>query len=336
MSHIITNIKYSILYTKHIVNDYYTRHKLCTYKTISLFMTLCFLWQSIKLQYPTIQYQMQYTEMLFWWSLYWIILGILSSVGLGTGFHTGILFLVPHIVKTCKFAFRHQTLDFDTIGPHAFQLETISDNYTSDGLEYPLESNWITFTLLFFKVYGTVFCWAIGTAIGEIPPYLFSRACLAELDIMAQPRLRSMMEWMLEYLQKYGFWVILIFSGYPNMFFDLCGICCGLLNMKFIDFFIPLLIGKVLIKSTYQTMFFVMISSKSFLQNTVLSIESHLGKNISHSTKEWIIQLETGYQNPGEEHYFKYIWNLFLCGLTLRFVYSTIVVMANKYKQFNI
>jgi vacuole membrane protein 1 len=330
MKYIIQNIKYSILYTKHIVNDYYTTHKLCIYKTISLFMALCFTWQSIKLYQSSFQYQMHYIEMLLWWSLYWVILGILSSIGLGTGFHTGILFLVPHIVKTCQFAFQHHTLDFDTIGPNAFQLEP--NNYTSDGVE----SNWTTFIALFLKVYGTVFCWAVGTAIGEIPPYLFSRSCLVELDIMKQPRLRSMMEWMLKYLQKYGFWVILFFSSYPNMFFDLCGICCGLLNMKFIEFFIPLLIGKVLIKSTYQTMFFVMISSKSFLQNTVLSIESHLGKNINHTTKEWIIQLETGYQVPGEESYFKYMWNLFLGGLTLRFVYSTMVVMAKKYKQINI
>ncbi|ETO33096.1 hypothetical protein RFI_04011, partial [Reticulomyxa filosa] len=31
------------------------------------------------------------------WVLYWMILGILSSIGFGTGMHSGLLFLFPHI-----------------------------------------------------------------------------------------------------------------------------------------------------------------------------------------------------------------------------------------------
>lgn len=32
--------------------------------------------------------------------LYWLVLGIMSSVGLGTGLHTFVLYLGPHIAKT--------------------------------------------------------------------------------------------------------------------------------------------------------------------------------------------------------------------------------------------
>lgn len=31
--------------------------------------------------------------------VWWVGLGILSSVGLGTGIHSGVLFLYPHIMK---------------------------------------------------------------------------------------------------------------------------------------------------------------------------------------------------------------------------------------------
>lgn len=31
--------------------------------------------------------------------VWWVGLGVLSSVGLGTGIHTGLLFLFPHILK---------------------------------------------------------------------------------------------------------------------------------------------------------------------------------------------------------------------------------------------
>ena len=32
-------------------------------------------------------------------SLYWILLGVASSIGLGTGLHTFVLYLGPHIAK---------------------------------------------------------------------------------------------------------------------------------------------------------------------------------------------------------------------------------------------
>jgi hypothetical protein len=36
------------------------------------------------------------------WTLYvvwWVGLGVLSSIGLGTGMHSGLLFLFPHMLK---------------------------------------------------------------------------------------------------------------------------------------------------------------------------------------------------------------------------------------------
>ena len=33
--------------------------------------------------------------------VWWVGLGILSSIGLGTGMHSGLLFLFPHILKVC-------------------------------------------------------------------------------------------------------------------------------------------------------------------------------------------------------------------------------------------
>ena len=32
-------------------------------------------------------------------SVYWLLLGVASSIGLGTGLHTFILYLGPHIAK---------------------------------------------------------------------------------------------------------------------------------------------------------------------------------------------------------------------------------------------
>ena len=43
--------------------------------------------------------EVQKVELWFWWAVWWLGLGILSSIGLGTGMHSGLLFLFPHMLK---------------------------------------------------------------------------------------------------------------------------------------------------------------------------------------------------------------------------------------------
>ena len=63
--------------------------------------------------------------------LHWFILGVLSTIGFGFGFHTGALFLMPHLI----------------------------DTYQGSMIDLFL-TNWIP--LIF---------WSIGSSIGELPPY---------------------------------------------------------------------------------------------------------------------------------------------------------------------
>jgi hypothetical protein len=43
--------------------------------------------------------ELKRAEVWFWYCIWWIGLGILSSIGLGTGMHSGLLFLFPHMLK---------------------------------------------------------------------------------------------------------------------------------------------------------------------------------------------------------------------------------------------
>ncbi len=43
----------------------------------------------------------QWTQYVVWW----VGLGVLSSIGLGTGMHSGLLFLFPHILKVRSLHF---------------------------------------------------------------------------------------------------------------------------------------------------------------------------------------------------------------------------------------
>lgn len=44
--------------------------------------------------------------------LYWVGLGVVSSVGLGTGLHTFLLYLGPHIASVTLAAYECNSLDF--------------------------------------------------------------------------------------------------------------------------------------------------------------------------------------------------------------------------------
>eukprot|EP01083_Nonionella_stella_P123986 373977_1 len=98
------------------------------------------------------------------WILWWLILGILSSIGLGTGMHSGLLFLFPFIGQVCMTAATCHSLEFHTFGDYAFIC--IEKHEESEST--------VTFWGLFFKVFIPCFLWGSGTAIGEIPPYAVS------------------------------------------------------------------------------------------------------------------------------------------------------------------
>ena len=58
------------------------------------------------------QFYMQSVEKQTLWCLYWLGLGVLSSVGLGTGLHTFLLYLGPHIATVTLAAYECGSLNF--------------------------------------------------------------------------------------------------------------------------------------------------------------------------------------------------------------------------------
>ncbi|KAG2439395.1 hypothetical protein HXX76_004752 [Chlamydomonas incerta] len=203
--------------------------------------------------------------------VWWVGLGVLSSIGLGTGMHTGLLFLFPHILKVCLAA--------ETCG-HA-KFDTRSDMwYSSESLtcgDWPAQE--VTYMDLFKKVIVTSILWGIGTAVGEIPPYWLSysaavagqknvelaeleeamRANTAQRHNLVQRAIARMEQWMIGFIRTHGFFGILALASWPNAAFDLCGLCCGNFMFPFWKFFGATLIGKGFIKTTGQTLFFVSV-----------------------------------------------------------------------------
>lgn len=108
---------------------------------------------------------------------WWISLGALSSIGLGSGVHTGILFLFPHIYQVTLTTEICNTTIFDSRtnmwGLRLKPDETFPCIVKADEQDYNTN---VPFTALWLKVLPYSFLWGLGTALGELPPYAASYA----------------------------------------------------------------------------------------------------------------------------------------------------------------
>ena len=96
----------------------------------------------------------------------------MSSIGLGSGLQSGVLFLFPHIIKTCLAAQTCKTIDF--VSTSNMWFRSPKNLFKCPELTY--ESTPVTFYGLWHKVFFVCFLQAAGTAIGEIPPFYMTRA----------------------------------------------------------------------------------------------------------------------------------------------------------------
>lgn len=105
-----------------------------------------------------------FTEFVVWW----VGLGVLSSIGLGTGMHSGLLFLFPHILKVCRSAEACGATGFDTKGNMWFAMGA-DELFSCEGASK--SASWLN---VWLAVLPAAVLWGGGTAAGEIPPYWIS------------------------------------------------------------------------------------------------------------------------------------------------------------------
>ena len=160
-----------------------------------------------------------------YFTIYWLFLGVLSSIGLGTGLHTGTLYLLPYIIESSR--------------------------------------SYSNFLPLLFNTFPASFLWSIGTALGELPPYLFFNNQINTdnywikkfinfegNEIRIKTKICNLN--IKQYILQNAFILIVLFSSYPNMLFDMCGILCGYLKIPFTTFITGTIIGKAFIKTPIQ------------------------------------------------------------------------------------
>merc|ERR1719361_2784508 len=109
----------------------------------------------------------QSAEKYLLWCFWWIGLGVLSSVGLGTGLHTFLLYLGPHIAAVTMAAYECGSTDFPS-PPYPDSIVCPEQSPETKAV--------ISIMAIMAKVRIEAFCWGAGTALGELPPYFMARA----------------------------------------------------------------------------------------------------------------------------------------------------------------
>ena len=212
---------------------------------------------------PCVQETIQSWEGYLAWCGWWVGLGILSSVGLGTGLHTFLLYLGPHIAAVTMAAYECNSLEFPQ-PPYPAQILCPEGQANVTGAEAEdVVASAVTVTVwaILAKVRVEAFCWGAGTAIGELPPYFMARAARLSGSEPSeeeeefhdlQEKLKNpekmtrfeRMKYSVQHLvEKVGFFGILACASIPNPLFDLAGITCGHFLIPFWTFFGATLIG---------------------------------------------------------------------------------------------
>ncbi|MBA0797570.1 hypothetical protein Gohar_008254, partial [Gossypium harknessii] len=219
--------------------------------------------------------------------LWWIALGVASSIGLGSGLHTFVLYLGPHIALFTIKAMQCGRIDLKSAPYDTIQLKRVPSWLDKPCREFgpPLFSSShgsrVPISSILPHVQIEAILWGLGTALGELPPYFISRAAsvsgrkieaMEELDHSSSEdngfiatHLKQIEHWLLSHSQHMNFFTILLLASIPNPLFDLAGIMCGQFGIPFWKFFLATLIGKAIIKTHIQTVFIISVCNNQLL-----------------------------------------------------------------------
>ncbi|XP_010525187.2 PREDICTED: vacuole membrane protein KMS1-like isoform X2 [Tarenaya hassleriana] len=233
--------------------------------------------------------------------LWWIALGVASSIGLGSGLHTFVLYLGPHIALFTIKATQCGRVDLKSAPYDTIQLKRGPSWLDKPCSEFgpPLitsaPGHRLPLTTILPQVQLEAILWGVGTALGELPPYFISRAAslsgsrvdgMEELDSSSAEDsgfmanlLNRIKRWLLSHSQHLSFFTILVLASVPNPLFDLAGIMCGQFGIPFWEFFLATLMGKAIIKTHIQTIFIICVCNNQLLdwmENELIWVLSHV------------------------------------------------------------
>jgi len=342
----LTVLKYSLL--ELLVNIGEGMAAISEYRKTLLAVSIpCLLLGLLHLTPGSHQEALLHTEKYLLWCGWWVWLGILSSVGLGTGLHTFLLFLGPHIAAVTMAAYECGSTDFPS-PPYPQQILCPEEGGDRTAM---------TIWAILAKVRVEAFCWGAGTAIGELPPYFMARAArlsgsepgeeteeLLELqeklkDPSSMTRFERAKYMMQQLVERVGFFGILAAASIPNPLFDLAGITCGHFLVPFGTFFGATLIGKAVIKMHIQKIFVILAFNQQLFDTAIsfLVMIPFIGPRLEAPVRNVLLKqkekLHGGSGGESEGSILSSIFEKFVLIMVAYFIVSILNSLAQNYEK---
>ncbi|CAF4025666.1 unnamed protein product [Adineta steineri] len=305
------------------------------------------------------QIRIQAIQSLFLWASYWLGLGIASSIGLGTGLHTFLLYLGPFIAQVTLAAYECGSIKFPR-PPYPHEIICPSSSNETN----LLETGPISFWNILWKVKLEAFFWGLGTALGELPPYFMARAArLSKNETTDDEELIEFQQLLLDaklnktrhltlferlrysvycLIERIGFFGILLCASIPNPLFDLAGITCGYFLISFSRFFFATIIGKAIIKMSIQTIFIIFLFSEHHVERIIRWMKHipYYGRLLQTPFKDWLHEQKDKMHRKSNNNLtgsitkvsmLSRIFDLFVAAMIGYFIISIINSLAQRY-----
>lgn len=260
---------------------------------------------------------------------WWFGLGLASSIGLGTGLHTFVLYLGPFIAKVCLIA--NECGHIPHFLPSRWNFKEF-EKCQPQGSE-------AAFLSILWAVEVESLLWGIGTAFGELPPYFIARGAreankkVEEVSELERPggRCRMCKRLLYKALREHACITVLLCASIPNPLFDLAGLMCGHFGVPFVIFIVSTLIGKAVIKVHLQVVVTVLIFTGNHVEKLFEALEDvfpFLGSSLS----EWLETEKKGLHNSrlGEASWIGVIWNLIVLSFIALFIISFLNAIVKR------
>lgn len=131
--------------------------------------------------------------------------------------------------------------------------------------------------------------------------------------------MKAMKAWMVDFIERHGFWGVYAMSAWPNAAFDLCGMCCGSFKMPFWTFFGGTVLGKGFTLRPIQTAIFVGVFSQQYrgviigyIGSAVPFYGETLANMANAKLNDFISSLTEDVEDSPESGVFGILWGLFI------------------------
>ncbi|XP_014672330.1 PREDICTED: vacuole membrane protein 1-like isoform X2 [Priapulus caudatus] len=320
----LTTLHYFVLELLCVIHDYGIRLWQNRLTVLVMLLSLASFYVTYHVGGPHQKY-VESVRTVFLWSAYWLGLGVLSSVGLGTGLHTFLLYLGPHIAAVTLAAYECETVKF----PEPPYPDDIICPEGDDGML--ASGKHVSMWAIMSKVRLEAFMWGAGTALGELPPYFMARA--AQLS-GTEEDLDEFEE--LEKLQEH--------RGHPqipNPLFDLAGITCGHFLVPFWTFFGATLIGKAIVKMHIQKVFVILTFSEHHVETVIrwIGFIPRVGRKVQAPFRHYLQKQKDKLHHRPEKHHYKdatwvqWIFEKIVIAMIVYFLLSIVNSMAQNYHK---